>query len=469
MGFESDKINEPSIQEDTSVKTSETSHILPVVEEKIVKVTEKIYMEPPTASEIAAGLTNEQLEYISNYLKHSIDVNTKINTDEVVDTIMQSPSFQNIFNTYNKIETRSDNLNLINNQQKIIDNLREEIDMIKSNIRDAEKSRHEELYKIVSELKTDNLKNNAQLTFQLNRCCRKPIIDIESSVRRILGNLLNDVEFLKNQNGFNEYLHNVFLAKQDLEARLLVLTSNLDSKYDKLIAENSRIVMDEVANTIKLDMYNKVENVRVEKREVQMESLSDEQIRRIVKNALAIYDADKTGLVDYAMETVGGQILTTRCTENYHYGKAVVSVLGIPLWYPSNTPRTIITPSMNPGECWAFQNFPGFVVIQLSNMIEIEAFSMEHISRLLVPNGKIDSAPKEFEVYGLAEENDKEPVKLGEYIYDYDGEPLQFFEVQNKGHHFAIIEVRIVSNHGNPNYTCLYRFRVHGKLSHDES
>jgi SUN domain-containing protein 1/2 len=26
------------------------------------------------------------------------------------------------------------------------------------------------------------------------------------------------------------------------------------------------------------------------------------------------------------------------------------------------------------------------------------------------------------------------------------------------------IEVRVTSNWGNPNYTCLYRFRVHGDL-----
>lgn len=447
-----------------AVTTSETSHILPVIEEKIIKVTEKIYLEPPTASEIAAGLTNEQLESISSYLKNSVDANNKINTDEVVDSIIQSASFQNIFNTYNKIESRSDNNDLINNQQKIINDLREEIEIIKGNIKDAEKSRQEELYKIVSDIKAETIKNNAQLTFQLNRCCRKPIIDIEASVRRILGTLLNDVEFMKQQNGFNDYLHNIFLAKQDLEARLLILTSDLNSKYDNLITENSQIIMDKVASMIKLNMYHNVEDVRIEKR-----SISDDEIKRIVKNALAIYDADKTGLVDYAMETMGGQILTTRCTENYHYGKAVVSVLGIPLWYPSNTPRTILTPSIHPGECWAFQNFPGFVVIQLSNMVEIEAFSMEHISRLLVPNGKIDSAPKEFEVYGLKEENDRDPVKLGEYIYDYEGEPLQFFEVQNRGHSFVIIELRIISNHGNPNYTCLYRFRVHGKLAHDES
>nr|CAI5820309.1 unnamed protein product [Callosobruchus analis] len=92
---------------------------------------------------------------------------------------------------------------------------------------------------------------------------------------------------------------------------------------------------------------------------------------------------------------------------------------------------------------------------------------MEHISKLLVPEGRIDSAPKHFEVYGLSGEDDRDPVKLGEYEYRYDGESIQYFAVENEGHVFEVIELRITSNHGNPNYTCLYRFRVHGKLSHD--
>lgn len=33
--------------------------------------------------------------------------------------------------------------------------------------------------------------------------------------------------------------------------------------------------------------------------------VSDEQIRKIVKEVLQIYDADKTGQVDYALESAG--------------------------------------------------------------------------------------------------------------------------------------------------------------------
>ncbi|XP_018568161.1 sun domain-containing protein 1 [Anoplophora glabripennis] len=442
------------------------------VEEKIIKITEKIYLEPPKANEIAAGLSSEQLEAISRSLKNSIDISEQFNTEDVVQKIVHNPSFQAIVNNYNSINVNKENANInldfLNSQQGVIDNLREEIQRVKRDMLDIEKNRQEDLKKLLADFKAENALTSAHFTYQLNRCCRKPIINIESYVNRILGNLLNDAEFLKNQKGLNDYLHTMFVAKQDLELQLINLTRNLNSKYDDLIAENSRIIMDAVTKKITLELNENLKSdVHISKRDVSLGSVSEDRIKEIVKSTLAIYDADRTGLVDYAMETMGGQILTTRCTENYHYGKAVVSVLGIPLWYPVNSPRTIITPSISPGECWAFQNFPGFVVIRLSNRVQVEAFSLEHISKLLVPDGKIDSAPKDFEVYGFTSENDKEPVLLGTYVYNYDKEPLQFFPVQSEGHVFEIVEIRIISNHGNPNYTCLYRFRVHGKLSQE--
>ena len=56
-------------------------------------------------------------------------------------------------------------------------------------------------------------------------------------------------------------------------------------------------------------------------------------------------------------------------------------------------------------------------------------------------------------------------LPFSRYVYDADGDPLQTFDVENKENteEFEMVELDILSNHGNMEYTCLYRFRVHGK------
>ncbi|XP_041768509.1 uncharacterized protein LOC121591721 [Anopheles merus] len=195
-------------------------------------------------------------------------------------------------------------------------------------------------------------------------------------------------------------------------------------------------------------------------------NLTEDDVKRIVRDALIVYDADKTGRVDYALESAGGQVLSTRCTESYQANSAEFRIFGIiPIPYSSNTPRTVISPTMEPGQCWAFQGFPGYLVIQLNTEIIVTGFTLEHISKLLVSNGSISSAPKHFTVWGLRALNDPEPVPLGSYEYlDQMGSSVQYFPVANKDwvQPLQIVELRIESNHGNIHYTCLYRFRVHG-------
>nr|XP_045606712.1 uncharacterized protein LOC123763584 isoform X2 [Procambarus clarkii] len=191
--------------------------------------------------------------------------------------------------------------------------------------------------------------------------------------------------------------------------------------------------------------------------------LNESAVIQIVKDALLKYDADKTGMVDHALESAGGNVISTRCTESYQVHQAQVRILGIPVYhYSTNNPRSIIQPDRMPGQCWAFKGSQGYIVIQLAGLVKPTAFSLEHIPKSLSPNGEIESAPREFEVWGLFTEND-EGVHLGSYEYDQNGEPLQSFIVKKENNeYFPLIELKINSNHGNMHYTCLYRFRVHG-------
>nr|KAF6482293.1 Sad1 and UNC84 domain containing 1 [Molossus molossus] len=127
--------------------------------------------------------------------------------------------------------------------------------------------------------------------------------------------------------------------------------------------------------------------------------ITEAQARVIVNNALKLYSQDKTGMVDFALESGGGSILSTRCSETYETKTALISLFGIPLWYFSQSPRVVIQPDMYPGNCWAFRGSQGFLVVRLSMEIRPTSFTLEHIPKTLSPTGNITSAPKEFSVY----------------------------------------------------------------------
>ena len=105
-----------------------------------------------------------------------------------------------------------------------------------------------------------------------------------------------------------------------------------------------------------------------------------QQVQLIVRNALKLYSQDRTGLVDYALESAGkchgallcksselkrreicgvsrlfvsvcvcagGSILSTRCSETYETKTALMSLFGVPLWYFSQSPRVVIQVNQN--------------------------------------------------------------------------------------------------------------------------
>lgn len=187
----------------------------------------------------------------------------------------------------------------------------------------------------------------------------------------------------------------------------------------------------------------------------------EEFVKGVVHKALEVYDADKTGLADYALESSGGIVLSTRCTET-KTANAQFSIFGIPLWHTSRGPRAVIQPGVHPGECWPFPGSNGYLVIQLSERIFVTGVTLEHIPRSLAPNGTIDSAPKDFSVWALRSETDLEPALLGKFRFEVDGPSLQYFETNKLPDPYLVVELKIHSNHGKLEYTCLYRFRVHG-------
>ncbi|NXJ87955.1 SUN2 protein, partial [Corythaixoides concolor] len=240
------------------------------------------------------------------------------------------------------------------------------------------------------------------------------------------------------------------LQREDLQAEL----QDLERKILAKVLENQRLLAQDAQAGIRVTLSQE-----------GTKGVTEEQVHRIVAQALKRYSEDRVGMVDYALESAGASIVNTRCSETYDTRTAVLSLFGIPLWYYSQSPRAILQSNVDPGYCWSFRGSQGFAVIRLSRVIRPTAVTLEHIPKALSPQGIIPSAPKDFAVYGLKEEEEEEGLLLGQFTYNHDGDPIQTFYLEGDAvGTYALVELRVLSNWGHPEYTCIYRFRVHGEL-----
>jgi len=229
--------------------------------------------------------------------------------------------------------------------------------------------------------------------------------------------------------------------------------------------------MEEWRKDLENDVISKMEEAANKSVATVDNQVGEGKVGEIVRKALTKYDADKTGLFDFALETAGGSIFATKCTETYQLSSAVMSVMGFPFWWETNSPRIILQPGAAPGQCWAFAGSHGTVVLRLSASIHVSGISVEHIPRLLSPDGNITSAPAKMSVYAVKDPHGLDlPTPLLNFTYSSTGDPVQTFLLPKPTpSRYDTVEISVHSNHGHPDYTCLYRIRVHGNLENSES
>ncbi|XP_031749554.1 SUN domain-containing protein 1 isoform X7 [Xenopus tropicalis] len=263
-----------------------------------------------------------------------------------------------------------------------------------------------------------------------------------------------------------ESIHMMFASQENIPESLLQwLSANYVNKgdFNSRLQELELKILQNITHHVILT--KQVPSAKVVETAITgaIDGISKQETQAMINNALRLYSQDRTGMADFALESGGGSILGTRCSETYGTKTALMSLFGIPLWYFSQSPRVVIQPDMYPGNCWAFKGTQGYLVVRLSRMIYPTAFSIEHIPKSLSPLGNITSAPKDFAVYGLDDEYQEDGQVLIRAVYDQEGEPLQIFHIMEEYKKpFQIVELRIFSNWGHQDFTCLYRFRAHG-------
>ncbi|GAA5834008.1 hypothetical protein JCM11251_003591 [Rhodosporidiobolus azoricus] len=242
-------------------------------------------------------------------------------------------------------------------------------------------------------------------------------------------------------------------------------------------------------------------------------------ISSLVDTALIRYSKDVLARPDYALYTAGGRVIRSLTSPTYepHPLSAARSVLA---WVTGTSaprgrpPVTALHPDTSPGSCWPFAGQHGQIGIQLSRRVVPSDISIEHISREVALDGDVSSAPRDFEVWGIVE-GEEDVFKLAQYrqqqleakraarenggatsleddlnngligsepaslppsanhillaagAYDPSApSPIQSFPVTGAARHLGIpvdvVVVKVLSNHGESAYTCLYRVRVSG-------
>ncbi|ALC37994.1 spag4 [Drosophila busckii] len=166
------------------------------------------------------------------------------------------------------------------------------------------------------------------------------------------------------------------------------------------------------------------------------------------------------GRVNYASEQLGARII--RATADPIGGTNIIKKL-LGLDFSVNPPINMLRQSLSPGSCFGFNGCKATVSLRLSNVIVVEEIRLTHIAKEMTPNVCVDSAPKNFEVYGKALDSDKQEL-LGSWTYDNDSKKRSQSYIVNCKCLFQNLVIIFSSNHGATS-TCIYHFEVFGRLS----
>ena len=169
---------------------------------------------------------------------------------------------------------------------------------------------------------------------------------------------------------FTAWLHSQYASREDIDGKIAAMAAELRQQFkddaEAKIAAALLVAESEATKTAFVAAAQAVENItNNEKSKVvaagagveagagadtvivgtgctSCTGLSKAEVDAMIKAEVLKFWADRTGMSDFALESAGGSIMSTRCSETYYRRTAQLSLFGIPLWYASNSPRTVL-------------------------------------------------------------------------------------------------------------------------------
>eukprot|EP00123_Amoebidium_parasiticum_P014532 comp22540_c1_seq1/m.34245 comp22540_c1_seq1/g.34245 ORF comp22540_c1_seq1/g.34245 comp22540_c1_seq1/m.34245 type:complete len:494 (-) comp22540_c1_seq1:366-1847(-) len=193
----------------------------------------------------------------------------------------------------------------------------------------------------------------------------------------------------------------------------------------------------------------------------------DSKVESLVAAALDRYEADKTGLMDYALQSQGGVVVREFSSRTWSQG-----ILDRLFGLGDSKHQLILQPLLYPGLCWPMVGTSGYVTVRLSHLVHVESIGIDHLpyAQACPMHSQKECRPaalKDFEVYGFKELSGfklkgTEPLVTGSYSLGPNTKSLQLFNVRPR-EAVKYVTLKVNSNHGELRYTCIYRLRVHGR------
>ncbi|KAG9104063.1 hypothetical protein FRC06_005763 [Ceratobasidium sp. 370] len=229
-------------------------------------------------------------------------------------------------------------------------------------------------------------------------------------------------------------------------------------------------------------------------------SIGSEAFEQVVQRAVLATTKDTLARADFALYTGGGRVVPEYTSPTFSVSaQGWRGMLGIGTVY-GRSPAVALVPDINVGNCWAFAGSQGQLGVLLSRSVRVDSVTIDHVSKEVAYDLK--AAPKKFVVWGLVEGADnlsklaqyrkqaeaqsigtgaegedqaEEPpyqdsIKLVEFEYDINATShIQTFavpdDVRATGIDVGMVIFKVQSSWGDPNFTCIYRVRVHGETA----
>ncbi|XP_028158355.1 SUN domain-containing protein 5-like [Ostrinia furnacalis] len=176
---------------------------------------------------------------------------------------------------------------------------------------------------------------------------------------------------------------------------------------------------------------------------------------RVSRSLLISTQITRTDKTEVDRKYIEG-VSVSKGSNTEEYGSQVALWGVVPLWKAAPPPDLVLTRrNPTPSDCWPFSGSYGEIVMELPQALQVNYMSVEHIR----PD-TARSAPKRFILSGVLENGTLVNAVDGEY--QNRGPAKQYYRC-NWGKPLKRLIFRVLSNQGNPTYTCVYRIHLYRK------